>query len=339
MKEIMKIQLGILAKRYCSIFLLSAIVLPSHADYMQRDEVHIFIDEMVETESIDRSWLEKLFTDAEYSQSVIDAITRPAEKTLNWAEYQKIFLTESRVDRGVEFWAENASVLVEAEIEFGVPAEIILAIIGVETFYGRYTGGYRVIDSLSTLAFDYPPRGQFFRGELKSLVLLANQHEVEVSTLTGSYAGAMGLGQFIPSSYLAYSADYDGDGFADLWSNPADAIWSVANYLSVHRWSRGEPVFDLVTAPNDISEDLLNQDLAPYVDIAELASAGITNIDYPEDTSEVTLMHLVGLEGSEYWIGHHNFYVITRYNHSHLYGMAVAQLAGQIRDSWDIQNP
>lgn len=333
MKEIMKIQLGVLAKSYSSILLLSAMALPSHADYMQRDEVHIFIDEMVETESIDRSWLETLFTDAEYSQSVIDAITRPAEKTLNWAEYQKIFLTESRVERGVEFWAENAAVLAEAEIEFGVPAEIILAIIGVETFYGRYTGGYRVIDSLSTLAFDYPPRGNFFRGELKSLVLLANQHQVDPATLTGSYAGAMGLGQFIPSSYMAYSADYDGDGFADLWNNPSDAIWSVANYLSVHGWSAEQPIFDNVVAPQDISDELLNQNLKPYTHIDELALAGITDIDYPEDTSQVTLMHLTGLDGSEYWIGHHNFYVITRYNHSHLYGMAVAQLAGQIRES------
>lgn len=329
----MKNQLRVLAKQHCSIFLLSLIALPSFADYMQRDEVLVFIDEMVETESIDRSWLEQLFSDAEYSQSVIDAITRPAEKTLNWAEYQKIFLTESRVERGVEFWAENAAVLAEAEIEFGVPAEIILAIIGVETFYGRYTGGYRVIDSLSTLAFDYPPRGTFFRGELKSLVLLANQHEVDPATLTGSYAGAMGLGQFIPSSYMAYSADYDGDGFADLWSNPSDAIWSVANYLSVHRWRAEQPIFDNIVAPQDISDDLLNQNLAPYTNIDELVLAGITDIDYPEDTSQVTLMHLTGLDGSEYWIGHHNFYVITRYNHSHLYGMAVAQLAGQIRES------
>lgn len=317
----------------CSVFCgLLFIPQASLADYLDREETQIFIDELVESESIDREWLEQLFSQAEYSQSVIDAISRPAERTLNWAEYQKIFLTDSRVERGAEFWIENADVLAEAEEEFGVPAEIILAIIGVETFYGRYTGGYRVIDSLSTLAFDYPPRGQFFRGELRSLVLLAEKHQINPTELTGSYAGAMGLGQFIPSSYLAYSSDYDGDGFADLWSNPADAIWSVANYLAVHGWRRAQPIFDQVGAPEMFSEDLLNQDLAPYTNIELLVSQGITDIDYPEDSSEVTLMHLVGTEGDEYWIGHHNFYVITRYNHSHLYGMAVAQLAGQIKD-------
>ena len=335
----MKTQSRGLQKRYLLGLCLILFALPSFADYSDREEVRVFIDEMVENESIERSWLERLFIEAEYSQSVIDAITRPAEKTLNWAEYQKIFLTESRVDRGTEFWAENAAVLQEAEAEFGVPAEIILAIIGVETFYGRYTGGYRVIDSLSTLAFDYPPRGQFFRGELRSLILLADQHQVDPASLTGSYAGAMGLGQFIPSSYLAYSSDYDGDGFADLWNNPADAIWSVANYLSVHGWRRAEPILDNVFAPDDVSGDLLNQDLAPYVSIDELVSVGVTDIEYPRDSSQVTLMHLIGLDGSEFWIGHHNFYVITRYNHSHLYGMAVAQLATQIRAKWNSQNP
>jgi membrane-bound lytic murein transglycosylase B len=136
---------------------------PMQADYLDRDEVQVFIDELVEAENVDREWLEQMFLDAEYSQSVIDAISRPAEKTLAWAEYQKIFLTQSRLESGIEFWRENTFVLDEAEAEFGVPPEIVLAIIGVETLYGRYTGGYRVIDSLSTLAFDYPPRASFFR--------------------------------------------------------------------------------------------------------------------------------------------------------------------------------
>lgn len=334
----MKIQSRNSSPIYSIVCALCLLPLASSADYLDREEAQIFIDEMVESESIDREWLEQLFSEAEYSQSVIDAITRPAERTLNWAEYQKIFLTDSRVERGTEFWSENADVLAEAELEFGVPAEVILAIIGVETFYGRYTGGYRVIDSLSTLAFDYPPRGQFFRGELRSLVLLANQHQVDPAELTGSYAGAMGLGQFIPSSYLAYSSDYDGDGFADLWSNPADAIWSVANYLSVHGWRRAQPIFDQVLLSSAVPEDLLNRDLVPYTDVDELASLGVTDIGYPEDPSTVTLMHLEGTEGDEYWIGHHNFYVITRYNHSHLYGMAVAQLAGQIKSSAEQDN-
>jgi len=321
-----------------TMVLLLLMAVPIRADYSNRDEVRVFIDEMVTSENIDRAWLEKLFTQAEYSQSVIDAITRPAEKTLNWAEYQQIFLTPARVARGSEFWTENSAVLAEAEAQFGVPAEVILAIIGVETFYGRYTGGYRVIDSLSTLAFDYPPRGAFFRGELHSLVLLANQHEVDPASLTGSYAGAMGLGQFIPSSYLAYSSDYDGDGFADLWSNPADAIWSVANYLAVHGWQRAEPIFDQVSVATSPPEDILNRNLVPYVTIDQIADQGVSGIDYPEDSGQVTLMYLEGMQGDEYWIGHHNFYVITRYNHSHLYGMAVAQLADQIRATKELDS-
>ncbi len=313
--------------------LISTIASLSQADYRDREEVQLFIDELIDTENVDRAWLEQMFSDAEYSQSVIDAISRPAEKTLTWAEYQKIFLTQSRLDRGVEFWRENASVLEEAETEFGVPPEIILAIIGVETLYGRFTGGYRVIDALSTLAFDYPPRASFFRGELKSLVKLASQHQVDPASLTGSYAGAMGLGQFIPSSYLAYSADYDGDGFADLWENPSDAIWSVANYLARHGWSRDKPIFTPVSLPENFPENLLNQNLRPYTNIGELQALGViglpTSADFGEP-EEVTLMGLTGLGGSEYWIGQHNFYVITRYNHSHLYGMAVSHLAHRL---------
>jgi membrane-bound lytic murein transglycosylase B len=306
---------------------------PMQADYLDREEVQVFIDELVEVENIDREWLEQMFLDAEYSQSVIDAISRPAEKTLAWAEYQKIFLTQSRLESGIEFWRENAFVLDEAEAEFGVPPEIVLAIIGVETLYGRYTGGYRVIDSLSTLAFDYPPRASFFKGELKSLVKLANQHQVDPASLTGSYAGAMGLGQFIPSSYLAYSADYDGDGFADLWSNPADAIWSVANYLSRHGWSRDKAIFTPISVPEGLPENLINQNLKPYANLSELHDLGVIGLpssQEPSDSEEYTLMQLTGLGGSEYWVGHHNFYVITRYNHSHLYGMAVAHLAHRL---------
>ena len=202
--------------------------LAANADYLERPEVAEFIDEMVASDGFDPEWLQGILAQAQYSQSVIDAISRPAERTLTWAEYQKIFLTESRVDQGIDFWQENEQVLLEAEAQFGVPAQVILSIIGVETLYGRITGSYRVIDALATLAFDYPPRAEFFRGELKSLIRLADTYDVEATSLTGSYAGAMGLGQFIPSSYLAYSADYDGDGFADLWQNPADAIWSLS---------------------------------------------------------------------------------------------------------------
>ena len=301
-----------------------------NADYLERPEVAEFIDEMVASDGFDAQWLQSILAEAQYSQSVIDAISRPAERTLTWAEYQKIFLTESRVDQGIAFWRENEQVLLEAEAEFGVPAEVILSIIGVETLYGRITGSYRVIDALATLAFDYPPRAEFFRGELESLIRLADKHDVDATSLTGSYAGAMGLGQFIPSSYLAYSADYDGDGFSDLWQSPADAIWSVANYLSVHGWVRDQGIFQPVSVPENFDQDLLNQDLRPYVSGENLVSLGVIGVPENAEARDHTLMHLTGLGGDEYWLGQHNFYVITRYNHSRLYAMAVTQLAHRL---------
>ena len=311
-----------------NLFLLLAF--SANADYLERPEVAEFIDEMVASDGFDAQWLQSILAEAQYSQSVIDAISRPAERTLTWAEYQKIFLTESRVDQGIAFWRENEQVLIEAEAEFGVPAQVILSIIGVETLYGRITGSYRVIDALATLAFDYPPRAEFFRGELESLIRLANKYDVDATSLTGSYAGAMGLGQFIPSSYLAYSADYDGDGFSDLWQNSADAIWSVANYLSVHGWVRDQGIFQPVSVPENFDQDLLNQDLRPYVSGENLVSLGVIGVPENAEARDHTLMHLTGLGGDEYWLGQHNFYVITRYNHSRLYAMAVTQLAHRL---------
>jgi membrane-bound lytic murein transglycosylase B len=211
-----------------------------------------------------------------------------------------------------------------------VPAEIIIAIIGVETRYGQHAGRYRVIDSLSTLAFDYPPRSKFFRSELKQYLLMTRDENVDPLSLYGSYAGAMGQPQFISSSYRRYAIDFDGDGKRDIWQNSADAIGSVANYLSIHGWQRGQPVTaQLTDKPGDAS--LLNRSLEPYVKVAELTKEGLKLPLALPDNEDVTLMSLEGAKGDEYWLGMNNFYVITRYNHSALYAMAVYQLSQAIR--------
>ena len=269
-----------------------------------------------------RQWLAQ----AEKMQSVLDAIARPAERTMNWARYQDIFLTEKRIAGGHEFMKTHATILQDAEAKYGVPKEIITAIIGVETYYGSRQGSYRVLDSLSTLAFDYPKRPIFWR-ELKALFALAEAEGVDPGTVKGSYAGAMGYGQFIPTSYLAYAVDGDGDGKRDLWGNPVDAIHSVANYFSRHGWKTGEPVTQRVSVTGEDWKELANKSRSPDWTVAQLTKAGVALSSPVSPEKPATLVHLEGKQGDEYWLGEYNFYVITRYNHSRLYAMAVYQLS------------
>ena len=301
----------------------------AQASLLQRTDLQEFIRIMVAEHQFDAGKLQRLFSHVQLKPSIIKAISRPAEKK-PWSEYRPIFLTEQRINGGVAFWRQNAKVLARAEKQYGVPAEIIIAIIGVETRYGQHAGRYRVIDSLSTLAFDYPPRSKFFRSELKQYLLMTRDENVDPLSLYGSYAGAMGQPQFISSSYRRYAIDFDGDGKRDIWQNSADAIGSVANYLSIHGWQRGQPVTaQLTDKPGDAS--LLNRSLEPYVKVAELTKEGLKLPLALPDNEDVTLMSLEGAKGDEYWLGMNNFYVITRYNHSALYAMAVYQLSQAIR--------
>ena len=316
------------------IALITILSVNSYADYSSNELVKEFIDEMVAEENFDRDSLQQLFAAVEKKQSIIDAMNRPAERTLTWGKYRNIFLQESRIAGGVKFWRENAEVLAAAEANYGVPAEIITAIIGVETLYGGNTGSYRVMDALSTLAFDYPKRAPFFRSELKHFLILARDQKRQPLDLKGSYAGAMGLGQFMPSSYRAYAADYDRDGFIDIWQSEPDAIWSVANYLAEHRWKSGEVITGRATVSADYDTSVVNQALKPVLSMAELAASGIVPIaDNYAASTLATAMRLEADAGTEFWLGRHNFYVITRYNHSRLYAMAVFQLAEEIRNS------
>ncbi|MEC7105572.1 MAG: lytic murein transglycosylase B, partial [Pseudomonadota bacterium] len=199
--------------------------------YLQRQDIDAYINELVQQHDFSRAELEEVFAAAQRRQDIIDLISRPAERRLNWQEYSKIFLDEQRIARGVEFWVQNKETLERAERQYGVPPEVIVAIIGVETRYGRVTGGHRVVDALTTLGFDYPPRAKFFRKELTQFLLLAREEGKNPLSLKGSYAGAMGFGQFIPSSYRHYAVDFDNDGVRDIWQNRVDAIGSVANYF------------------------------------------------------------------------------------------------------------
>ncbi len=306
---------------------------PVELDYAKRDDVRAFVKELVKENAFNEKELLELFHQVEYKQNIIDAISRPAERTLNWAEYQDIFLTNNRRDKGIKFIYDNEAALRKAYEVYGVPPVVVTAIIGVETQYGGFTGRYRALDALSTLAFDYPPRAGFFRSELKELMLLAREEGRVITDLTGSYAGAMGLGQFIPSSYRRYAVDFDKDGLRDVWENPTDAIGSVANYLHEHGWRRDE----MITYPVEsarVPAEIFNVSLKPSITIKALAAYGM-NVNGNGSTKEdemVSPMKLEGKHGDEYWLGLHNFYVITRYNHSKLYAMAVFQLSENLRE-------
>lgn len=238
---------------------------PLHAADYTGANVDEFIAEMTRDYGFASEQLRDLFKQAERKQAILDAISRPAERVKPWKEYRPIFLTDSRVAQGVDFWRENEAALSRAEAEYGVPAEIIVAIIGVETFYGRNTGSHRVIDALSTLGFDYPPRQPFFRQQLKEFLLLTREEQVDPLTLKGSYAGAMGLPQFMPSSFRAYAVDFDGDGHIDIWNNPTDAIGSAASYFKQHGWAAGEPV----VARAKVSGERFEEGLTVGLEVAE----------------------------------------------------------------------
>lgn len=304
----------------------------SERNYSNNAKTEAFIQRMVSEHGIDRTELQSLFSGAHYKQSIIDAMTRPAEKVKLWKDYRKIFVTEKRLRQGLQFWREQRSWLEKMQADYGVPIEYVVAIIGVETYYGRITGNYRVVDALSTLAFDYPPRSPFFTKELEHFLLLTKEQNIDPAKLKGSYAGAMGYGQFMPSSYRAYAIDYDADGVTDIWSNPADAIGSVANYFVRHGWQRGEGVVVRARISADYSSEGINKLVKPTLSLAQLAERGFTPLPELAPDVKAIPLRLQGQAGVEFWLGLQNYYTITRYNHSFRYAMAVAQLAEKIAE-------
>ncbi len=310
------------------------------ADYSKHAEAPAFIDKMVDQHQFEREALVAWLSAAEKKQSILDAISRPAEKTKPWKDYRKIFLGQKRIDQGVQFWNENKAVIRRASEELGVDEQIIVAIIGVETRYGRHAGKFRVLDALATLGFDYQPRASFFIKELEHYLLLAREQKQDPLALKGSYAGAMGYGQFIPSSYRAYAIDFDGDGFADIWNNPVDAIGSVANYFKQHRWKKGEIVFSRARIGDEYDKSILNEKVRPHYTLQQLAEKGFTPVNKNLAGGEkVVPLVYEGEYGKEFWLGFNNFYVITRYNRSQLYAMAVWQLSEELRYAYEKQLP
>ncbi len=303
-----------------------------YANYAQRAEVKQFINEMVNEHGFDRVYLKSKFNNAKRLDNVLESIAKPAERTLTWKQYRPIFVTSKRSEKGKKFITEHSDTLKRAEKKYGVPVEIIAAIIGVESYYGKHTGKYTIFDSLTTLGFDYPPRSSFFRSELKQFLLLSKEEDISIDKMTGSYAGAMGMPQFISSSYRRYAVDFDGDGKRDLWNSIEDVIGSVANYFSQHGWQAGASVVHPVTVKNTSIVKEKNS-LKPYVVLKELQKQGVALRESHVDSAEnVTLLKLKGKKGDEYWIGLKNFYVITRYNHSALYAMAVYQLSEKLKN-------
>jgi membrane-bound lytic murein transglycosylase B len=305
----------------------------SHYDNNQK--ARSFINEMVKQHGFDRAQLETLFSQAERREDILELMSKPAEKQLRWFEYRKLFLNRARIDGGVTYWKQHADILERARKEFGVDPEVIVAIIGVETRYGGNTGRHRVIDALSTLAFDYPPRSKFFTGELEQYLLLAREENIDLLETTGSYAGAMGYGQFIPSSYRHYAVDFSADGKRDLWNSPQDIIGSVANYFRRHGWQQGQPVATRAQVNGDDYQTVLKLGYKPNTVLDALRHDGITPVgDYPDDLV-AALIKFDQEQGPEYWLGFNNFYTITRYNRSPLYAMAVYQLSEEIRAAYE----
>jgi len=305
---------------------------PAQAIDLDQPEVASFINSMVEEHDFDREELRDVLGAAEVKQSILDAIAKPAEKTKSWAEYRKHFLTRERINAGAAFWVENKETLESISSDTGVPVEILVGIIGVETYYGRITGSFRVLDALATLAFSYPPRSKFFRRELEEYLLLVREEGMHATDATGSYAGAMGRPQFMPSSYRAYAVDSTGDGKRDIWGDWTDVAGSIANYFLKHGWRPGEEVTAQASlggawqGPTPEPQNTLKASET----IASLSRQGVMFVTALPGDSKSELLTYEGDDGAEYWVGFHNFFVITRYNRSVMYALAVHQLGQEI---------
>lgn len=295
-----------------------------------RPEVDAFITEMVRKHQFEGAALRRVFSQVRPRPAAIRAIATPGTAR-PWYEFRNRYVDQARISGGLTFWRENAVVLARASREYGVPEEIIVATIGIETLYGRQTGTFRVLEALTTLAFDYPPRGELFRNELEEFLLLAREAGLDLLSVQGSYAGAMGMPQFLPSSYRKYAVDFDGDGKRDLWSQPPDSIGSVANYYRSFGWQQDAPVA-VRAEPGDSGVDaVVAGGIRPHISVGELRRRGIIPLAPVDEEAEAALFMVEAESGLQYWLGLQNFYVITRYNRSVNYAMAVHELARELR--------
>lgn len=297
--------------------------------------IDAFVEYTATTYGVSRDQIRAVLAQAEYKQSIIDAINRPAEAVKPWSEYRLIFMNDARINGGRAFYRQHRDALERVSAETGVPAEYIVAIIGVETSYGRITGNFRVVDALYTLAFDHPRRAPFFAGELAQLFgLVKEEPQLDIMALKGSYAGAMGMGQFMPSSYRLWAKDGDGDSRRDLLDHTPDVFASIANYFAIHGWQRGGPV--VARAALDAGrEEFVPETVDPVHPLPALAERGYRPLAGEPQAEGATVLNFEGAAGREHWLGYRNFYVITRYNRSPMYALAVHQLAQAIRAGVD----
>jgi len=302
------------------------------AALLARADVQRYIDEQVATGRFNRPELEAVFANVEQKPNILAILDRPSTSR-PWYQFRSSFYNERLLNNGVAFWREHQDALVQAEKQYGVPPEMIVAILGIETNYGRNTGSFRVVDALATIGFNYPRRAAYFRDELTQLLLLAHEEGLDPLTLKGSYAGAMGWPQFMPSSFRKWAVDFDGSGHRDIWNNPNDAIGSVANYFHLHGWIHGDDVMvPAIVAPGFPVDALVADKFKLHYTVAELRSMGVfAQIPLPDAALAVLVPFEVAPGQTEYWLGLNNFYVITRYNKSSLYAKVAQDIARELK--------
>ena len=300
------------------------------ADYLQHPLAQKWLQQML-AEGFTKEYLSKVLSTAKRKDSILKALARPAEARKSWQEYRSGFIRTKGIQNGNKFWQKHARALARAEREFGVPAQLIVSIIGVETRYGKVTGSYRVVDALATIGFDNQRRGEYFRNQLKEFLILCREEKLSFDEIKGSYAGAMGIGQFLPSSFRKYAIDFDGDGKKDIWKNPVDAIGSVANYFAEHGWLTDQPVVISAKVSRKIDKEWYNNGLDLKVTLQQWRKRSIGGAERLNQRQKATLMKLIYDKKDQYWFGLQNFYVITRYNRSRFYAMAVFQLSELIK--------
>lgn len=298
-------------------------------------ELRQFMDEMTAKHRFTPAELQRWFADAQLRPDIVEAMERPKE-ALPWYKYRPLFVTEDNARKAVRYWRKNAPALARAHEQYGVEPEVVLAILSVETRLGKNTGRYRVLDALATLAFTYPARAEFFQRELEEYLLLARDLGVDPRDIRGSYAGAMGIPQFIPSSYRAYAIDFDGDAKRDIVGSVEDAIGSVAHYFQRHGWRGGEPVTDEAQVEGEHYLRIADAGVRPRIELKSLHKYGIAAPNGTDEARQASLFALQEEHGPVYRLGYHNFYVITRYNRSRHYAMAVHELSQLIRRFYDL---
>ncbi|MDF1757158.1 MAG: lytic murein transglycosylase B [Legionellaceae bacterium] len=323
-------------KKIClvTLILLHPFVVYAEDALSQWKEVQLFIDDMVENHKFDRKKLTAVLNEAKFQPKIIEAMDRPYEKK-SWDAYKGLFLTKNRINEGVSFWHENQKTLTEVEKKYGVPADIIVAIIGVETLYGKHKGKYRVLDSLTTLAFNYPKRSKFFTKELREYLLLCREQNVPATKYYGSYAGAIGIPQFMPSSYRFYAIDSQGKkGQADLMNKNQDVIYSVANYFVKNGWKNTAEVAEIAKVSGDAYKNLSINTRAPGYTFTDILSSGVKPaLSRMKHPSKAGLIELETKSGQEYWLAYSNFYVITHYNRSPQYALVVHLLSEKLKEN------